>query len=321
MFKNLKHSLSTLLATVCAAVALASTPASAQQFVVGTGSVGNTYNRQFTEMKNTCGKDLAMVEWQDAKGNSTGALRNIELLVDENKVNGAFVQADILYQKAKNQDLSDIKTLLVLNPETLHFIVKADFAVKQGGTLGIGGTTVPIRELGQITGMTVASSGGGLGSAKQVRLDSEIAYNILEVNDSKAAIAALDKGEAQVALIVGGFPVDYIKSLPKNQYRILQINDTVYAKIKGAYRQTKTAYSNMADGGTASSVTVQSLFVVREYKSQKMVAALSALKSCVLSNLDEIRETTGNHASWRQVKLDQQAQSVWPLYQFPSGKK
>lgn len=303
----------TLAASLCAA------PAFSQQFTVGTGSDGGTYSRQFKEMREACGKELAMSDWHGPDNKpSNGAQRNIELLVDENAVNGAFVQADILYQKAKNQDLGDIKTLLVLNPETLHFIVKSDFAVKQGGTMGFGGTVIPIRDLNQIGGMTVVTSGGGIGSAKQVRLDSEIPYQITEADNAKAAIAALDEGKAQVALVVGGFPMDYLKTLPKNGYRVLNINDTTYAKIKGAYRQTKTAYSNMADGGVASSVTVQSLFVVREYKSAKMVQALSALKTCVLNNLDEIKEKTGNHASWRQVKLEQQSQSVWPLYQFPA---
>lgn len=319
----MKKFLSPLLYVVCVLAAFITfgmaSAASAQQIIVGTGSAGNTYNRQFNEIRKECSKELAMVEWtgKDNKP-SNGAVRNAELLTG-NEINGAFMQADILYMMAKTQDLSDIKTLLVLNSEVLHYIVKSDLVVKKGGYLGMGGTSTPVTSLDQISGMTVAASGGGAWSAKQVRLDSEIPYNIMEVADSKAAIAALDK-TASVALIVGGFPVDYIKTLGKG-YRILTMSDTVRSKIKGAYLPAQTAYNNMADGGVAQTAAVQSLFVVREYKSPKMVAALSALRSCVLNNLDDLKETTGNHPSWRQVKLENQSQAKWPLYQFPGSKK
>jgi TRAP-type uncharacterized transport system substrate-binding protein len=299
----------TLAASLCAA------PAFSQQFSMGTGSKDLTYNRQFKEIQKVCGKDLAMVEIS-----SNGAVQNAERLIG-NEINGGWVQADILYMMAKNQDLSDIKTLLVMNPESAHFIVKDNLAVKQGGTgygnFKVGGTEVKISELSQIAGMTVAASGGGAWSAKQIRLESEVPYNILEVADAKAAIAALDK-DAQVALIMGGYPVDYVKTLGKG-YRLLTIPDTMQKKLKAVYLPDTISYSNLADGGTAQTVSVQSLVVTREYKSAKMVSALSSFKNCVLSNLDDIRETTGNHASWRKIKAENQSQAKWPLYQLPTA--
>lgn len=301
----------TLAASLCAA------PAFSQQFSMGTGSKGNTYNRQFTEIQKVCGRELAMVEVP-----TNGAVQNAEKLLS-NEINGGWVQADILYMMARNQDLSDIKTLLVLNPESAHFIVKDNLSVKQGGTgygsFKVGGTEVKITELSQIAGMTVAASGGGAWTAKQIRLDSEVAYQIKEVGDAKAAIAALDK-DAQVALIMGGYPVDYIKTLGKD-YRLLTIPEAMQKKLKAVYLPDSVSYSNLADGGTASTVSVQSLVVTREYKSAKMVSALSSFKNCVLGNLDDIRETTGNHASWRKVKAENQSQSKWPLYQLPATRK
>lgn len=300
-------------------LAVAALSASAQQFTVGTGSAGNTYNRQFTEISKVCSKDLAMVEAKPGGKNSSGAVQNAEMLL-ANEINGAWVQADILHMMARTQDLSDVKTLLVLNPETLHYIVKSNFSVKQGGTMGFGGTEVPIRDLSQIGGMTVAASGGGAWTAKQVRLETEIQHNIVEVADSKAVISAVNEGKAQVGLIVGGFPVDMIRDLGPG-YRILNVPEALQSKLAKVYQPARTSYAKLADGGAANTVSVQSLLVVREYKTPKMVSALSALRSCVLNNLDDIRESTGNHASWRLVKAENQSQAKWPLYQLPTAKK
>lgn len=322
-FRSFKaFALESLFYIIFLAACLVSLPSHGQQMTVGTGSNGGTYSAQYNNITKVCSKDITLVEWKDPnKGPnegkpSNGAVKNAELLIG-NEVNGGWVQADILYMMARTQDLSDIKTLLVLNPESLHYVVKANLAVKQGGTLGIGATVVPIRELSQIGGMKVAASGGGAWTAKQVRLETEIPHEIVEVPDSKAAIAALDKGDVQVALIVGGFPMDYLKTLSKD-YRILTVSEAVRTKLAKVYNPAQVSYSNLADGGAAQTVSVQSLFVVREYKSAKMVSALSALRGCVLGNLDDIKETTGNHASWRMVKAENQQQAKWPLYQLPT---
>ncbi len=293
-------------------------PVAAQQFTVGTGSKGNTYSRQFSEIQKVCGKELAMVEWKDEKGgNSNGAVKNAEMLMG-NEINGGWTQADILHMMARTQDLSDIKTLLVLHRESLHYIVKADFAVKQGGTMGFGGTAVPIRELSQIGGMTVAASGGGVWTAKQVRLETEIQHNIQEVADSKTAIQLLSEGKVQVALVVGGAPIDMVKNLGAG-YRVLAVPEALQKKLEKVYTPERVSYPSLADGGAASTVSVQALLVTREYKTPKMISALSSVRSCVLANLDDIRETTGNHASWRMVKAENQSQAKWPLYQLPTA--
>jgi uncharacterized protein len=297
-------------------VLAASFAAAAQQFTVGTGSAGNTYSRQFNEISKVCSRELAMVEAKPGGKNSTGAVQNAEMLL-ANEINGGWVQVDILHMMARTQDMSDLKTLLVMHPEALHFIVKADFAVKQGGTMGFGGTNVPIRELTQIGGMNVAASGGALWTAKQVRLDTEIPFNVVEALDNNQARKLLDEGKANVWLLVGGAPVDMVRDLGPG-YRILTIPESLASKTK-AYVPARVSYAKLADGGAAQTLAVQANFVVRDYKSPKMVNALSALRNCVLTNLNEIKETTGNHASWRLVKAEAQEQSKWPLYQFSSA--
>jgi hypothetical protein len=110
--------------------------------------------------------------------------------------------------------------------------------------------------------------------------------------------------------------VDMIKKFGPG-YRILNLPEAVQKKLAGAYKADRVTYTGLADGGVASTVAVQALVVTREYKTAKMQTALAALRNCVLTNLDDIRETTGNHASWRMVKHEFQSQAQWPLYKLP----
>lgn len=311
--KPLKYYARYIFAAIFAVAAIFSySQAHAQTFLVGTGTPGLTYDRQFDEWRKFCSSELVM-----DKTKSNGAVKNAEMLI-ANEINGGYVQADVLFMMAKNQDLSNIKTLAVMHKEQLQFIVKSE-PVKIGGTMGFGGKEIAITDLNQIGGMKVAASGGALWTAKQVRLDSEIAYNIMEVADPKQAIAALDaKGDAHadVALVVGGAPVDYLKTLNKG-YRVLRIPEVIQKKIAGVYLPDRVTYNNMTDSAGVQTVAVQSLFVTREYKTAKMQNALASLRGCLLDKLDEIKETTGTSPSWQTITAEAQSQSKWPLYKLP----
>lgn len=290
--------------------------ASAQQLTVGAGSKGLTYDRELQEINKFCSSSIALIGVP-----TNGSVKNMEMLIG-NDIQGAWTQADILYMMAKSQDMSNIKTLLVLHKEQLHFVVKAA-PVKVGGYnlgMNIGGKEITITELPQIAGMTVAAAGGAVWTARQVRTDSEIQYKILEVNTSQEAVEAVNAGKAQAALIVGGKPVDYLKTLGKD-FRILRIPEATQSKIKGVYLPDNVSYMNMTESQGVDTASVQSLFVVREYKTPKMQQALHSLQSCVLDNLDTIKETPKTHPAWQTVKVEDQAKAKWPLYQFPASAK
>jgi TRAP-type uncharacterized transport system substrate-binding protein len=93
---------------------------------------------------------------------------------------------------------------------------------------------VDIKEIQQLNGMTVATSGGGVETAKQVRTETEINYKIMEVKDSAEALKNLALDRADAALIVTGQGADAIKALGK-EYRIVTIPAAIQEKLKGAY--------------------------------------------------------------------------------------
>lgn len=305
---------SSLLGIIAAlAMAVSAGSATAQTFKVASGSKGLTYNAQLTNIKDTCSKEIAIVEEP-----STGAVANVELLLD-NKINGAWVQADILhrYARTRGSEMATIKTLLVMHREALHFITK-----RQASETGMGSkigalfkdAKVDIKEIQQLNGMTVATSGGGVETAKQVRTETEINYKIMEVKDSAEALKNLALDRADAALIVTGQGADAIKTLGK-EYRIVTIPAAIQEKLKGAYTADTVSYSNMGSEGVPT-VSVQALFVTREYTTDNMKRALSALRNCVLTNLDNIREN-GGHKTWWQIKREDQVNAKWPLYKLP----
>src|SRR5512141_2081618 len=115
--------------------------AQAQTLRVATGSPKGTYAAMFKELTQVCGTEVPMVEVP-----STGSMDNINQLVG-NQVNAAFVQSDVLYLRARTEELGNVKTLLALHNEALHFVAKANSGLKEGGTLGFGAKEIVLSDI------------------------------------------------------------------------------------------------------------------------------------------------------------------------------
>ena len=96
----------------------------------------------------------------------------------------------------------------------------------------------------------------------------------MEVKDSAEALKNLALDRADAALIVTGQGADAIKTLGK-EYRIVTIPAAIQESSRGHTRRTRS-HSNMGSEGVPT-VSVQALFVTREYTTDNMKRALSAL--------------------------------------------
>lgn len=305
---NRKLNIATVFAP--AALVFCMQVANAQQLKVSTGVPKGTYATELREMQAVCGQEVAMVDVP-----SSGAVENLERLLN-NEVNMAFVQSDLLYRRARTQDLGGIKTLLALHAEQLHFIVRNEVH-KKGGTFGLGGTEYKITQVDQLGGLKLAAGGGATETAKQFRTDSEIPFNLVEVKESDAALAALAEQKADAALLVGGAPLGNVKGLNGN-YTLLAVPAAIADKVKGAYKPARLTYSGMGAQGVPT-VSIDALLVTREYKTEKMVSALGRFRQCVLGKIDELKETTGTHPAWQSV--DPANHGRWNWYELPTARK
>jgi len=290
--------------------ALMLVPAMAQQLKVGTGGPKGTYHAQFTEMQQFCGNELALVGQP-----STGAVENLENLIG-NKVHMGFVQSDLVYRKARTENLGQLKTLIALHPEQLHFVVRNEVR-KVGGTLGFGAKEFTLTSVEQLQGLTLAAGGGAIETAKQVKTDSDIGYQIMEVGGADDALKALAEKKVDAALLVGGAPLGNLAALD-NRYRLLGVPEPVATKLKGAYKPARVSYSKMNANGVPT-VSTDTLLMTRNYTTPAMVNALARFRSCVLGKLDEIKETVGTHPAWQAV--DAANKGTWAYYELTSPKK
>jgi TRAP-type uncharacterized transport system substrate-binding protein len=282
-------------------------PALAQsQLKVADGSSSGTYAKMLGEIKEVCSDTIALVE----EGTSKGAIDNLQMLVD-NQVSGAFMHSDVIYFRAMNEDLSKLKTLIALYPEDVHVLVKRDSGLK-AGTL-FNKQPVVFNSVEDLAGYKVGAAGGGTITAQVIRLQAQIAYDFVPFNSGKEVMDALAANQIQAAIFVGGAPLPNLKDLGP-EYKLVGFNANTVDKLKSVYRPTTISYSKMQSTGVRT-VAPDALFVVREYKTERMVGALANLRACFYKNLPDLQETPGKHPKWQVV--DPENHGKWPWYQLP----
>jgi TRAP-type uncharacterized transport system substrate-binding protein len=248
---------------------------------------------------------------------SKGSVDNMDKLLG-NEVNAAIVQTDVLFFRARNEDLGGVKTLFALYPEEVHVITATVSPITEGGTLGIGKKPAVFNTVNDLQGRAVAAWGGSIVTAQVIRLQSEVNFTVMEVADFKSAKAALDAGQVAAIVMVGGQPMDDVKAL-NNHYKLVAFPEAVIGKLKSVYVPAKLNYSGMGQGGSGvQSIATESLFVTRAYKTEKYVQSLAALRGCFKTNVPELQETTGMHKKWSAVNPDNTGK--WSYYELPETK-
>lgn len=302
------------LAIAVAAIAISATAMAQTQLKVSTGGSTGTYSRMFKEFQNVCKDQIMQIEMP-----SKGSIENMDRILG-NEVNAAIVQTDVLFHRARNEDLGNVKTLFALHPEEVHVITPTVSPIKTGGVAGIGAKSAQINSVSDLAGRAVAAWGGSVVTAQVIRLQSEVNFTVAEVADFKAAKAALDKGDVAAIVMVGGQPMADVQTLT-NAYKLLPFTEAMIGKLKSVYVPAKLNYSGMGQGGSGvQSIATEALYVTRAYKTPKYVESLAALRSCFKTNVNELAETTGTHKKWAAVNADNTGK--WSYYELPTvGKK
>lgn len=293
-----------------AILSMATVTAHAQTLKVATGGPKGTYSTMFKELNSVCATEVPLIEV-----NSSGSNDNISLLTG-NQVNAAFTQTDVLYFRARTEELGNVKTLLTLHPEEIHLLARADSGLKAGGMLGVGGKPVVFGDIGSLGGYRVGAVGGAFTTAQVIRLQTEIPFQVEQFNANAELLAALTSGRVQAALMVGGAPYGEIAALG-NDFKLLPIPESVAAKLKGVYRPARLNYPKLGAAGVPT-VATDAIFVTREYKTPKMVQSLARFRACALQAIDGLKETTGTHPKWQAVDINNKGKWAW--YELPASR-
>lgn len=285
-------------------IAIASSVAHAQALTVATGDPVGTYSRMFKELNARCGQSITLSEQS-----SKGSMDNIDA-IEGNQVNAAFVQTDVLVWRAQSEDLSGVKTLVALAPEEIHVIARSD-GKTEGGILGFGAKRRIFNQVTDLAGQKVGAVGGSIVSAKVIALKAGIPYTVVEFPDNKAALGALQRGEVDGVVAVGGSPLKVVSDLDAS-YKLLAFPKSVLenANILKVYRPTKVSYPRMNAVGVPT-LSTDALFITRDYKTPQYAKGLVSLRQCLYTHLQELRETTGTHPKWQLVSADNHGKWGW----------
>ncbi len=284
---------------------------------VATGPANGTYHQMFGELNGKCSETMTLNEQV-----SNGSLNNLALILS-NKVNAAIIQEDILFLKKRTESvLNGYRTLFVLHPEEVHFLALAagkTVTEKEWGGLKNKSVQLPaMNSISELSGKTVAAYGGSVVTAQIIQLQTGINYQVQEVADAAAAVAALNAGQVDAVLAVGGSQLPWVAQLSKG-YKLLDVPESVQSRVKDVYQKATLSYPNLGASGVPT-IATSAVFVTRQYKTPEYVKSLASLRSCLFSNLDYLKETTGMHAKWQMVKgLEEEGyKGTFTWYDLPS---
>jgi TRAP-type uncharacterized transport system substrate-binding protein len=297
-----------LLATLT--IAFTTQAWSQEKFIIATGDkkAGSVYSTMFGELAATCSTG----DWMEQT--TTGGVQNKDMLLG-NKVSGAWLQADMLEfeRRLDPSKVENIKTLVAMHQEELHFIARADVK-KEGGFMGVGGKEVSFKTLTDLKGRTVGAVGGSISSASVVSANSGLDFKVLPVTDSTALKQMLLEGKLDAILVVGGAPHPLVASLPAS-FKILSIPQDLVTKLASSklYSSALLSYSNV-NASAVQSVSTQALLVTRVYRSKAMIAKLKEMRTCFTQKLGDIQDKNGTHPKWQFV--DANNHGGWSWYEL-----
>lgn len=288
-------------------------PASAEQLKVATGGAKGTYSTMFKEITSVarCTDSVPLLEQ-----NTSGSVENVNLLLG-NKVNAAIAQMDVLWLRNQTEDLSKVKTLVALHPEEVHLLALTTSKVIVGKTLGFGGKPYVFSTINDLANARVGAAGGSAVTAQVIRLQSQVNFNVVTMDNNDQVLQALRAGQIEAGLFVGGQPMPLIDGLD-GTFKILSMPPDVVERLKAVYKPARLSYMKLGAQGVPT-VSIDSLFVTREYKTPAMQSSLAALRKCILEKVPELQETTGTHPKWQGV--DPANKGKWPWYELPTTKK
>jgi TRAP-type uncharacterized transport system substrate-binding protein len=292
-----------------------SSPVFAQEnkLLVADASSSGTYAQMMKEIMSVCSTPESGLMIEEVKV-SGGATENLAALKN-NRASAALMHSDVIYaMSASDASYRQLKTLVALYQEEVHILAKRTSGIKTGTTLGYGGRVVEFNTLGDLRGYTVGAAGGGVITAKILQGNGEAGFKVQAFDTGKEVMAALEAGQIQAAVFVGGAPLKMIEDLNGSQYKLLPVPEGIRARVANIYQPATINYPNMRSGPVAT-IAPDAIVLTRVYKSPKMIAPQAAFRRCFLAHLDELKEVPNMHSKWQQVEADNHGK--WEWYEIP----
>ena len=278
---------------------------------IATGPKGKGYSNLFRDVQKICGAKVSLCEVT-----TSGGLDNLNALSTKEADMG-FVQVDT-WKAMKNGDenIAALQSVLPLNNNYLHIVTAANgFGVqgeKKFGILKGDVKQVVINSFTSLRGQRVAAVGTGQILARQ--LDKQYGYGmqVIDVKSDDEAFKMVQAGQVAAALTVSGWPSGTVKALTQSSGLTLVPFD---APVNDPYKVKALNYKNLAVYNS-NSLAMPNVLVTRPFSGAR-ASNISALQSCIVNNLTELKE--GNYQpAWNEVNA---SGTVSEMTKFQAGKK
>lgn len=290
----------------------------AQVIPVGTGSPTGSYFKFVSQAAQSC-----KAEAQVSPVETAGSTENLDGL-ENNTFALGISQLDILDLYRRTRDMSNIKVLVPLFPEQVHFLTRGDVTKLEGQKTLLGipifktGTRVQLSTVSDLAGKTVVAAGGSAGTARVISILGGISWNLREVKTADQAVTEVAEGKADAAILVGAQPLGTILQLKENQaaFRLLPVSDDLISKLSSVYVKSQPlVYRAMGAGGdSVQTVHVMSALMTQNYPKSAMGDAVYRFQQCLLRIAPDQATVVGSHPAWRNLRST--AGVNWEIWRY-----
>lgn len=282
----------TLGMTTLFANAQEATPSNFPTVRFATGDKSAVFSKLFTQIAQQCSQPAL----QEVA--TTGGAENMEKLL-KNAAHVGFIQTDSLFaRKMIDNDpaVDNIKSLMPMYGNVAHIVTMRNSSIKKVSDMG---------------NKKVGVFGSAVTTQRVMMARSGVAaIQVIEYKKPEDMLAALGKGEIDVAMGMGAYPLPWIDNMNGNVFRLVPV-DTV-SKMNDIYKPRNVTYPKL--GGSVATIEADVVLATQDYKSKSNRAAVLALRDCMTAKIDDLRETPDNHPVWRIVDPTSRATS-WPYYE------
>jgi hypothetical protein len=296
---------STLRPAACAllwALSFAATAADSAQpcdLRVASGPTGKVYEQIVRDMRATCGDAASLCTL-----NTQGGVQNLQML-SANEAELGLVQIDLLHKlKDSDANVATLKAVMPLHANLLHVITLAEGSLVDFWTwpwteirVPFTGRKVVFGKYSELRGRTLALVGSAQLTAQMLEEHRSFELRLLSVDSDEQALAMLRKGEVQAILSLAGWPMPVLARQTGGTDLKLADFDVV---PRVPYKTVKRNYQNLGVLNLTM-LAVPNLLVARPFNAAgRQGQRVSALQSCLLQQLDELKD--GRHqAAWKEI--------------------
>ena len=286
--------LASALLTVLALPAAAQETNPAHVLRIGSGPAGKVYELIVKDIQAVCGSEVPVESVP-----SIGGIPNL-MMLSASQVELGIVQLDTLRAISRDGDenIKGLQAIMPLHMNLLHVLTLKDGSRSGMNKISLLGSARIIRKFSDLKDATIAVVGSTQLLGQTLNTSLNYGMKLLVADTDDQAIKMLRDNQVQAIFTDGGWPLPSITRHEQASGLALVEYDL---PVQAPFAAVKRSYPNLG-ALNYSFLGSPNLLVTRPFRVTGEVGKrVAALQSCLLRNLDELKEGR-YHAAWKDIK-------------------